>query len=212
MSASGPHPGAEDIRRLGSRIVDTVYVHVRVAAVFGLGFLVFGVFLLRAPSRGCRGSAALAGCAARVCSSGRWFSGKCSTAIICRGGSSWSTSCSRRRSGRSRSRSVPPLAAAGAARRRDRASFRCPRRPSGGPRSASKLRDGRHELRIAETAGPPPPGADHGLPGLERRRTGGDARRRLPRRAWSAERFADIDPEGSSTSRRPARTSRSTRA
>jgi len=47
-TASGPHPGAQKgVKRLGVPIVDTVYVHVRVAAVFGLGFLVLGWFLLR---------------------------------------------------------------------------------------------------------------------------------------------------------------------
>jgi len=46
-SASGPHSGGQDIRRLGLGIVDTVYVHVRVAAVFGIGFLVFASWLVR---------------------------------------------------------------------------------------------------------------------------------------------------------------------
>jgi cytochrome c oxidase assembly protein subunit 15 len=47
-TASGPHPGAEKgVDRLGVSIVDTVYVHVRVAAVFGIGFLALGVFLWR---------------------------------------------------------------------------------------------------------------------------------------------------------------------
>jgi cytochrome c oxidase assembly protein subunit 15 len=46
-SASGPHSGGKDIRRLGIGIVDTVYVHVRVVAAFGLGFLVLGAWLLR---------------------------------------------------------------------------------------------------------------------------------------------------------------------
>jgi cytochrome c oxidase assembly protein subunit 15 len=45
-TASGPHPGAsEDVERLGVGIADTVYVHVRVAAVFGIGVLVVGWFL-----------------------------------------------------------------------------------------------------------------------------------------------------------------------
>jgi len=47
VSASGPHSGGEDIRRLGIGIVDAVYVHVRVAAVFGIGFLVIASWLLR---------------------------------------------------------------------------------------------------------------------------------------------------------------------
>jgi cytochrome c oxidase assembly protein subunit 15 len=54
-TASGPHPGSsEDVKRLGLGIVDTVYVHMRVAAVFGIGVLVVGWFLyrLRAASPG----------------------------------------------------------------------------------------------------------------------------------------------------------------
>ena len=51
-TASGPHPGAdEDVKRLGVAITDTVYVHVRVAAVFGIGVLVVGWLLLRLRSR-----------------------------------------------------------------------------------------------------------------------------------------------------------------
>lgn len=47
-TASGPHPGSsEDVRRLGIGIQDTVYVHVRVAAAFGLGVLVVGWYLRR---------------------------------------------------------------------------------------------------------------------------------------------------------------------
>ena len=47
-TASGPHPGAdEDVQRLGLGIADTVYVHVRATAVYGLGFLLFGWQLLR---------------------------------------------------------------------------------------------------------------------------------------------------------------------
>ena len=45
-TASGPHPGAsEDVERLGVAITETVYVHVRVAAAFGIGVLVVGLFL-----------------------------------------------------------------------------------------------------------------------------------------------------------------------
>ena len=51
-TASGPHPGAdEQVERLGVAIADTVYVHVRVAAVFGIGVLVVGWFLIRARDR-----------------------------------------------------------------------------------------------------------------------------------------------------------------
>jgi cytochrome c oxidase assembly protein subunit 15 len=47
-TASGPHPGAsEDVERLGLAIRDTVYVHVRAAALFGIGVLVVGWFLVR---------------------------------------------------------------------------------------------------------------------------------------------------------------------
>lgn len=47
-TASGPHPGSsEDVKRLGLEIVDTVYVHVRAAAAFGIGVLVVGVVLWR---------------------------------------------------------------------------------------------------------------------------------------------------------------------
>lgn len=47
-TASGPHPGAsEGVKRLGVEIADTVYIHVRVAAVFGIGVLVVGWFLWR---------------------------------------------------------------------------------------------------------------------------------------------------------------------
>jgi cytochrome c oxidase assembly protein subunit 15 len=51
-TASGPHPGADDqVERLGVEIADTVYVHVRVAAVFGIGVLVVGWMLYRLRDR-----------------------------------------------------------------------------------------------------------------------------------------------------------------
>ena len=59
-SASGPHSGGKDIRRLGISIVDTVYVHVRVVAVFGIGFLIVASWLWR-HRREVPGVAALAG-------------------------------------------------------------------------------------------------------------------------------------------------------
>ena len=59
-SASGPHSGGKDIRRLGISIADTVYVHVRVVAVFGIGFLVIASWLWR-HRREVPGVAALAG-------------------------------------------------------------------------------------------------------------------------------------------------------
>jgi heme a synthase len=46
-SASGPHSGGEDIRRLGIGIVDAVYVHVRAVAVFGVGFVLVASWLAR---------------------------------------------------------------------------------------------------------------------------------------------------------------------
>jgi cytochrome c oxidase assembly protein subunit 15 len=46
-TASGPHSGGEDIRRLGLQITDAVYVHVRATAVYGIGVLLVGWFLLR---------------------------------------------------------------------------------------------------------------------------------------------------------------------
>jgi cytochrome c oxidase assembly protein subunit 15 len=44
-TASGPHSGGEDVRRLGIEIVDAVYVHVRATAVYGVGLLVVGWWL-----------------------------------------------------------------------------------------------------------------------------------------------------------------------
>jgi cytochrome c oxidase assembly protein subunit 15 len=46
-TASGPHSGGEDVRRLGIEIVDAVYVHVRATAVYGVGVLVVGWWLFR---------------------------------------------------------------------------------------------------------------------------------------------------------------------
>jgi cytochrome c oxidase assembly protein subunit 15 len=47
-TASGPHPGADDdVERLGLGITETVYWHVRVAAVFGICVLVLGGVLWR---------------------------------------------------------------------------------------------------------------------------------------------------------------------
>jgi cytochrome c oxidase assembly protein subunit 15 len=47
-TASGPHPGAdEEVHRLGLGISDTVYVHVRATAVYGIGLLLVGWQLLR---------------------------------------------------------------------------------------------------------------------------------------------------------------------
>jgi cytochrome c oxidase assembly protein subunit 15 len=47
-TASGPHPGDDsDVERLGIGIADTVYVHVRATAVYGIGLLVVGWWLVR---------------------------------------------------------------------------------------------------------------------------------------------------------------------
>jgi cytochrome c oxidase assembly protein subunit 15 len=47
-TASGPHPGTDEgVERLGLGIVDTVYVHVRATAVYGIGLLLVGWQLLR---------------------------------------------------------------------------------------------------------------------------------------------------------------------
>jgi len=47
-TASGPHPGSsDDVERLGVAITETVYVHVRVAAAFGIRVLVAGWLLWR---------------------------------------------------------------------------------------------------------------------------------------------------------------------
>ena len=46
VTASGPHSGGEEIRRLGV-LLDAVYIHVRATAVFGISFLVLGWFVVR---------------------------------------------------------------------------------------------------------------------------------------------------------------------
>jgi len=46
-TASGPHSGGEDIPRLGLSVHDTIYVHVRATALYGIVILVVGVFLWR---------------------------------------------------------------------------------------------------------------------------------------------------------------------
>ena len=47
VTAAGPHSGGSDIRRLGD-LLDAVYVHVRVTAVFGVAFLALVIGLWRA--------------------------------------------------------------------------------------------------------------------------------------------------------------------
>lgn len=47
-TASGPHPGDDaEVQRLGLGIADTVYVHVRATAVYGVGLLLAGFQVLR---------------------------------------------------------------------------------------------------------------------------------------------------------------------
>lgn len=47
-TASGPHPGADEgVERLGLEVADAVYVHVRVATLFGIGALAVGWYLWR---------------------------------------------------------------------------------------------------------------------------------------------------------------------
>jgi len=50
VTAAGPHSGGADIERLGN-LENTVYVHVRAAAAFGVGFLVLVAALLRSRGR-----------------------------------------------------------------------------------------------------------------------------------------------------------------
>jgi heme a synthase len=50
-TASGPHSGGENIRRLGVPVNDTIYVHVRATAVYGIGLLIVGAFLWRLRTR-----------------------------------------------------------------------------------------------------------------------------------------------------------------
>lgn len=50
-TASGPHPGdSSNVKRLGLQISDTVYVHVRATAVFGIGLLLVGAWVIRSRS------------------------------------------------------------------------------------------------------------------------------------------------------------------
>jgi cytochrome c oxidase assembly protein subunit 15 len=50
VTAAGPHSGGADIERLGN-LEDTVYVHVRAAAIFGVGFVILVAALVRARGR-----------------------------------------------------------------------------------------------------------------------------------------------------------------
>ncbi len=63
-TASGPHSGGEDIPRLGLTLSDTIYVHVRATALYGIVLLVVGVFLWRLrkelPGIACGGALLLA--------------------------------------------------------------------------------------------------------------------------------------------------------
>ncbi len=53
VTAAGPHSGGADIRRLGN-LEDALYVHVRISAAFGIGFLVLlaGLVVHRRSARG----------------------------------------------------------------------------------------------------------------------------------------------------------------
>jgi cytochrome c oxidase assembly protein subunit 15 len=51
VTASGPHSGGEDVRRLGIEITDAVYVHVRATAVYGIGLLLVGAWVVRNRAR-----------------------------------------------------------------------------------------------------------------------------------------------------------------
>ena len=87
----GPHPGADqDVHRLGLGIRDTVYVHVRATAVFGIGLLFVGWQLLRAAAGGARGRARWRSSCSRCCSR-RCSWARSSTETRSRGGSSSST-------------------------------------------------------------------------------------------------------------------------
>ena len=72
-TASGPHSGGQDIRRIGVAVTDAVYVHVRATAVFGIGLLVVGFFLwrLRAELPGIARSAGVLARRARAPARGR---------------------------------------------------------------------------------------------------------------------------------------------
>lgn len=59
-TAAGPHPGGSDVRRLGD-LVDAVYVHVRVTAVYGVGLLLLVGYLVRRGGRAARLSLLLLG-------------------------------------------------------------------------------------------------------------------------------------------------------
>jgi cytochrome c oxidase assembly protein subunit 15 len=47
VTASGPHSGGEDVRRLGIEVTDAVYVHVRATAVYGIGLLLVAAWVVR---------------------------------------------------------------------------------------------------------------------------------------------------------------------
>lgn len=46
-TASGPHSGGQDVRRLGIEVTDAVYVHVRATAIYGIGLLLVGAWIVR---------------------------------------------------------------------------------------------------------------------------------------------------------------------
>ena len=67
-------------------MTDTVYVHVRATAVFGIGFLIVGFFLWRLRRE--LPGIARAGAVLLVLLVRRWPSARSSTATRCHGGSS----------------------------------------------------------------------------------------------------------------------------
>ena len=192
-------PAAEDIRRLGLGITDTVYVHVRATAVFGIGLLVVGVFLWRLRARAARGSparpAVLLG-VLLVADGRRRGSVPQRPAVV--------------------ARRHPRLARGDdlGADRRDRLLAAPAAHLARGPRTRltrdASARLGmssmESELRIDERPTLRRPGPDRGLPRLERRRPGRNAR---GRRRSPAPGMRSASPRStrrdSSTSRRRAR-------
>ena len=180
-TASGPHSGGEDIRRLGLAVHDTVYVHVRATAVFGIGLLVVGVFLWRLRSE-LPGNRAWRSAPARRAARARWPSGE----IQYRNALPWWLVAIH--VSLAATIWVLTVGIAWALHR--------PPAPLVGGRPPLSSADGeRAQDRRATDAAPPRP--DRGVPRLERRRSGGDARRRARSCAPGMRgAFAEIDPEG----------------
>jgi heme a synthase len=60
VTASGPHPGGADVRRLGA-FADAIWLHVRATAVFGILFLALLAWALRQRGWALRGALAVLG-------------------------------------------------------------------------------------------------------------------------------------------------------